>query len=191
MARRKTGSTKKKPYRPRPYGLTPKQLCGRAVELGATQAAVISPRKVATAHWVRAKCQFGCGGYGSSLMCPPHSWPPEETRKLLDAYTTAILVHCRPRVPAERARVKELVVTLEREAFLANYYKAFSYGSGPCHLCEKCAFEAGCRYPHQARPCMEASGVDVYKTARDAGFPIDVVRDRDDEQNYYGLVLLR
>ncbi len=184
MAR--TNSSKRKPYRPRPYGLTPKQLCDRAVELGASEAEVISTKKVTTAQLVRAKCQFGCGGYGSSLMCPPHSWAPEGTRKLLDGYTRAILVHCGP-----GAGVKELVVTLEREAFLANYYKAFSYGSGPCHLCEECAFEEGCRHPQEARPCMEASGIDVFKTARDAGFPIDVVRHRDDEQNYYGLVLLR
>jgi len=186
VAPRKTPSSKRKPYRPRAYGLAPGQLCRRAVELGATEAAVVSPKKVYTAQWVRARCQFGCGGYGSSLMCPPHSYKPEETRKLLDEYTTAILVHCEPGV-----RVKELVVTLEREAFLANYYKAFSLGAGPCYLCDECTFEEGCRYPEQARPAMEASGIDVFKTAREAGFPIDVVRDRDDEQHYYGLVLLK
>jgi len=149
-------------------------------------AVVVSPKKVPTAQWVRARCQFGCGGYGGSLVCPPYSWKPEETRKLLDEYKTAILVHCRP-----GTGVKELVVKLEREAFLANYYKAFSFGCGPCPLCSECAFDEGCRHPDQARPAMEASGIDVFKTARDAGFPIDVCRNRDDEQHYYGLVLLK
>ena len=182
----KTAAKKGKRYRPRPYGLTPRQLCARAVELGAAEAVVISPRKVFTAQWVRARCQFGCGGFGKSLVCPPYSWKPEETRRMLDEYTTAVLVHCRP-----GTEVKELVVELEREAFLANYYKAFAFGAGPCYLCKECAFEEGCRHPRQARPAMEASGIDVFKTAREAGLPIDVCRDRSDDGHYYGLVLLK
>ena len=186
MTKKKPASRSTKAYRPRPYGLTHGRLCERAVELGATGAAVIPATKVQTGHWVRARCRFGCGAYGSSLMCPPHSWKPHETRKMLDEYTSAILVHCEPGV-----RVKDLVVALEREAFLANYYKAFSFGSGPCHLCSECSIEEGCRYPEQARPAMEASGIDVFRTAREAGFPIDVCRTRDDPQHYYGLVLLK
>jgi len=186
MAQRKGASRKAKPYRPRPHALTPRRLCRRAVELGAADAVVVSPRKVYTAQWVRARCRFGCGGYGGSLVCPPHSWKPEETRKMLDEYTSAVLVHCDAGVP-----VKELAVALEREAFLANYYKAFAFGAGPCYLCEECAFEEGCRHSYQARPAMEASGIDVFRTAREAGFPIDVCRHRDDAQHNYGLVLLK
>ncbi|HID55545.1 TPA: hypothetical protein EYP37_03380, partial [Candidatus Poribacteria bacterium] len=37
--------------------------------------------------------------------------------------------------------------------------------------------EPGCRHPRQARPSMEACGIDVYRTAKTAGFPIEVVRD--------------
>jgi len=185
MAPRKAALRARKPYRPRPHSLTVKQLCEKAVEFGGVEAAAISPRKVYTGAWVRARCQFGCGGYGGSLVCPPHSWKPDETRRLLDEYSTAILVHCRP-----GTRVKELVVKLEREAFLANYYKAFSFGCGPCYLCRECAFGKGCRHPEHARPAMEASGIDVFRTAREAGFPIDVCRNRNDPQNYYGLVLV-
>ncbi len=186
MAPKKAVASTRKRYRPRPYGLTPARLCDRAVELGAVDSAVVSPKKVYTAQWVRARCQVGCGSYGRSLVCPPHSWKPEQTRKMLDEYTAAILVHCEPGV-----RVKELVVKLELEAFLANYDKAFAFGAGPCFLCEECAFEEGCRHPREARPAMEASGIDVFKTARQAGFAIDVCRGRDDEQHYYGLVLLK
>jgi len=38
---------------------------------------------------------------------------------------------------------------------------------------------------------MEACGIDVFATARGAGFPIEVVRDYQSAQNYYGLLLLR
>ena len=37
---------------------------------------------------------------------------------------------------------------------------------------------------------MEACGIDVYATARANGYPIQVVRDRDEIPNRYGLVLI-
>lgn len=156
----------------------------RAVELGAIAAKVIDPATAITAAWVRWKCQYGCGGYGSSLCCPPHSPTPEQTRALLDCYQRAILVHCKP-----GQNVKALVVALERELFLAGHYKAFGLGAGPCMLCDECSLQE-CRHAYQARPAMEACGIDVYATARGNGFPIEVVTDRECEQNYYGLVLV-
>ena len=156
----------------------------RAVELGATEAKVIDPATVVTAAWVRWKCRFGCGGYGSSLCCPPHSPTPEETRKLLDCYQRAVLVHCKP-----GQRPKVVVAALEREVFLAGFYRAFALGEGPCHLCEECNLER-CSHPQEARPAMEACGIDVFATARGNGYPIEVVTDHECEQNYYGLVLV-
>ena len=151
---------------------------------GALQAKVVSPREVATAAWVRWKCQFGCDGFGSSLMCPPHSPRPEETRRVLDEYSRAVLFQ------SPRGEAKRIAADLERELFLAGHYRAFGLGSGPCRLCEECAFASGCRHPEQARPSMEACGIDVYATARRHGFPIEVCRTRRDEQHYYGLVLV-
>lgn len=37
-------------------------LCERAVAQGAKAARPISPASVATAEWVRLKCQYGCDG---------------------------------------------------------------------------------------------------------------------------------
>jgi len=157
----------------------------RALEMGAAGAKIISPKKVFTAAWVRWKCRYGCGGFGSSRLCPPHSPAPDETRKVLDCYTRAILIHAGPRTDMRRT-----VSALEREAFLAGFYKAFGFACGPCGLCEECAFDKGCRHPHVARPAMEACGIDVFRTARTAGFPIEVATTRSSPQNYYGLLLL-
>ena len=161
-----------------------KHFSTRACELGAAEAKVVDPGSIATAPWVRLKCQFGCGGYNSSLCCPPHSPTPEQTRRAIDCYQRAILIHCKPGVD-----VKELVATLEREVFLAGYYKALALGCGPCRLCEKCGFD-GCIHPDRARPAMEAYGIDVFTTARANGFPIQVVTDRLCDQDYYGVVLV-
>ena len=159
----------------------------RATALGAVDAKLISPSTVITAAWVRLKCQYGCGGYGLRLTCPPYSPTPETTRRMLDEYRLALLVHSTDRTYG--APIKEIVATLEREIFLSGYYKAFAFGSGPCHLCETCNLEH-CNHTSQARPSMEAAGIDVYATAHANGFPIEVVKDESCSQNYYGLVLI-
>lgn len=156
----------------------------RACELGAVDAKVIGPASIVTAPWVRLKCQFGCGGYNSSLCCPPHSPTPKETREAIDSYNRAILIHCKPGV-----NVKKIAADLERKVFLSGFYKAFGVGSGPCRLCGECTFER-CIHPREARPSMEACGIDVYATARGNGFPIEVVTDRSCDQNYYGIILV-
>ena len=166
--------------------MEPEELIEKAVEMGAEEGKVISPENVYTAIWVRMKCRFGCGEFGTNLTCPPHSPPPERTRKMLDEFETAILIH----FPSEVQGIKDLMAELEREAFLSGFYKAFALGAGPCYLCEDCELEEGCIHPHRARPAMEACGIDVYKTVREAGFPIEVVKNRDCSQNYYGLLLL-
>src|SRR5512136_2401710 len=159
----------------------------RACELGAKEAKIISPKQVFTAEWVRRKCQYGCDGYGIHLTCPPYSPTPQETRRMLDEYETAILIHS----PLKWTEIKTIISQLEREAFLTGYYKAFGMGSGPCHLCERCNLQKGCRHAEQARPSMESCGIDVFRTARAAGYPIKVVRDHTCPQNYYGLLLLQ
>ena len=158
-----------------------------AKRLGAAEARVIWAASVVTGHWVRLKCQFGCGGYGQRLTCPPHSPRPEETAAVLAEYRVALLVHSPSR--GNWKSIKQVVVDLEREIFLAGHYKALAFGCGPCDLCDSCNLES-CEHPEQARPSMEAAGIDVYATARGNGFPIEVARNRSSKQNYYGLVLI-
>jgi predicted metal-binding protein len=78
---------------------------------------------------------------------------------------------------------------LEQDAFFNGYYKALGFGAGPCWLCKKCNLEH-CVHALQARPSMESCGIDVYATVRAHGFPIEVVRDRSQVPDRYGLILL-
>lgn len=156
----------------------------KTLEVGACQAKIIDPGTVVTAPWVRWKCRFGCGGYNSSLVCPPHSPAPEETRRVLDSYKKAILFE------SGGLDTKEIAGKMEREIFLAGYYKALGLGAGPCRLCRSCAFDKGCRHPEEARPALEACGIDVFATARKNGFEIEVVRTYEDPQHYFGLLLI-
>lgn len=156
----------------------------RACELGATDAKVIRAGSIVTAAWVRMKCQFGCGGFNSSLCCPPHTPKPEEMREVIACYKRALLIHCKSDV-----RPTKVVAELEREIFLSGFYKALGFGAGPCRLCKRCSFKE-CVHPEDARPSMEACGIDVFSTARANGYPIQVVTDYSCDENYYGLVLI-
>jgi len=63
-------------------------------------------------------------------------------------------------------------------------------GSGPCRLCRECDLSNSCKHGYEAWPSMEACGINVFKTARDNGFPIEVVRTYEDERNIFGLILV-
>jgi len=164
--------------------------CKEALEMGVDGAKIIDPHSVVTAEWVRMKCQFGCPGFGLSHCCPPHSPTPDLTRKVIDSYQRAILLHRRLAKGERGKNFNETLVRLEIKIFLDGNYKAWSMGSGPCRLCKECDLKGSCKHGYEARPSMEACGIDVFKTARDNGFPIDVVKTHGEERNAFGLILV-
>jgi len=172
--------------------------CERALELGAEAARPLAPGLVVTAEWVRLKCQFGCDGYGQCRTCPPDSPTPEQTRRVLDEYSRTILLRVGPHAIYDEhdehhehyLRLRRAAADLERELFLAGYYKALSISNGPCDGCEICDRDQPCVDPAHARPSMEACGIDVFATVRAAGWEIEVVRDGRDEYRFFALVLI-
>lgn len=171
--------------------------CTRAVKEGATHAKQIQPSSIATASWVRLKCQFGCAAYDRFYSCPPRTPTPEQTREVIDSYHRAILFHIQvPQAPDRGKRIGEfleMLRNLEGEMFKDGYYKAFVLLAGPCRLCDpECAKLEGvpCKFPDRARPSMEACGIDVFQTARNNGLPITALRERTETQNHYCVMLV-
>jgi predicted metal-binding protein len=114
----------------------------------------VSTDKIVVSEWVRFKCRYGCPAYGRTLSCPPFSPRPEETRRLLSEYTTAVVVHSQTTpdpgwTPEQhrhhanecRTRLHKDVIEIERAAFLMGYYKALAMGVGPCNLCDACVIK--------------------------------------------------
>jgi len=163
------------------------ELKDRAVKLGARESKVIEVRTVKTAAWVRYKCQFGCSGFGESLTCPPYSPTPSETQKILDSFQKAILIHCQS---GSHVDISKIVIQIEKEAFLAGYYKALGMGAGPCRLCRECNLKGECRHREEVRPSMESCGIDVFSTARNNGFSIDTLDSARCKADYFGIVLI-
>jgi len=165
----------------------------RALAGGALEAVLIPARLVKTAEWVRLKCQFGCGGFGRGLCCPPHTPTPEQMKRVLAGYKTALIYSyvCTPaNYTRKRLRMQRLVVDVERSAFLDGYYKALGLVAGPCRLCKECRVAARCLHPYQARPSMESCGIDVYATARSAGIELNVVTRENAPSKHINLILI-
>lgn len=180
----------------KPLDIMEAELRKMAFDSGASAFVPISPRNIITAHWVRLKCQFGCKNYGTRLTCPPYSPTPEETRKVLDEYIRAYLIKYEGYLefdtyPPEKLdeamtrlslHVCRTAYEMERHAFLSGYYKAFSYGAHRCRRCDVCSISNGCtvcRFPSEVRPSIESVGIDVFKTAKNAGLSTDVIPDRN------------
>ncbi len=163
-----------------------------ALKQKISHAVVVETSKVFTAPWVRMKCQFGCSGYGKTFCCPPCTPTPEEMRKILDSYRYGILLHLHWKKNYTTIdQFNETLVDLERSIFLDGYYKAWSLGCGPCDRCAECNIGHGpCLHSDRARPSMEGCGIDVFKTAREHGLPIDVLKNRQEERNAYGIILI-
>jgi predicted metal-binding protein len=112
--------------------------------------------------------------------------------------------------PYYKALLQRKLFAVERAAFLAGYYKAFCFVSGPCRLCypKECrmkktvsnvsdlirfrllGYKLYCRNPRMARPAMEGCGIDVFATARKVGLPIKVLTSHEDIPHNYGLLLV-
>jgi predicted metal-binding protein len=164
---------------------------------------------------VRLKCEVPrCAGYGRFLTCPPHVASVDKFKKILSGYAWGILVQVEARNidstdkgkgRISRAILKEsnkvhqpyklklleIVEAVESAAFKKGMRFAAGLVGGSCILCERCVGNKSsdaCRHPFRARPPMEAMGIDVVKTAENAGLPIHLSSPKD--VVWTGLILL-
>lgn len=165
-----------------------------AIELGATDAKIITTDVIVIDERVRAKCIIPlCRNYGTSPNCPPNAIDLDFTRKIVKNFSYAIFFMLRvpsqeltnPDFREKKAGVRSSVQQsktankIESEAFYDGYYMATAFGSGPCqpYLCpgkECAAMVPGqhCRHPLMARQSMEAVGIDAFLMAAKVGWDI-------------------
>lgn len=175
---------------------------------------LISADMIEVADWVRWKCRYGCKAFGKHLNCPPHVPSPDETRNLIQCYERALVARfdAKPNLDVPPSHIhhflwdaiKELydsMVALERHAFLSGYYKAFAMVGLCCSYCDECIPERRdfvldhvpkrfCVHQEKMRPGMEACGIDVFKTVRNAGYEVEVLTAPYEKITFFGLLLL-
>ena len=169
--------------------------CELALQSGASGAVCIPAGDVIIDERVRLKCVIPrCIRAGETPNCPPYAPDLDLIRRALGRFSWAILFKCnvepleeyapgRGTTKAEQRRVLsfhqksgEVVCALERQAYKDGYHLAMGLGGGSCkdYLChgQICQFlDSGrCRFPHRARPAMEAMGIDVVALINQVGW---------------------
>ena len=156
-----------------------------ALDLGAAESAVIPASHVTVDERVRLKCIVPrCLRAGETPNCPPYTPELDIVRRAFSRFSWAILVKSDIAPIEDYAPVRgggkgqrdtlsfhqksaEVVHRLERQAYKDGYHLAMGFGGGSCkdYLCKGviCQFlDSGrCRFPHRARPSMEAMGINV------------------------------
>ncbi len=178
----------------------------KALEFGASAAEVIPASYVVVEERVWLKCLVPrCPALlsGGTPYCPPHTPQPDFMRKVFSQYQWAVLFKedlapLEDYIPTSAARrsekpelgltrifhakTHEVVNRLESHAQSEGYDLAMGFGGGTCksNLCSGAAcgvFENGsCRFPSQARPSMEAVGIDVFDLANKVGWDVYMIR---------------
>lgn len=160
----------------------------------------LNTKDIDIAHWVRLKCKYGCDKYGTNWCCPPESPDPEQTKALLDEYEKALLLRTsiknnqfnRDNSQKRRIQVNSWKGTfaLERQLFLAGYYKAFSLVAENCALCKECTYPKACLFPLYRRPSIESCSIDIFQTLKKIGKTFKIAQDVTEEYNSYSIILL-
>ena len=156
----------------------------------------LNPQKdITLAHWVRFKCMYGCHNYGKSASCPPAVPPVDECHKMIREYKSALIIHfsIQSQTKEEKQQILTDLMSLEREIFLAGYYKVLLLPHSPCRSCENCVAEGdhiNCIDKGKLRPGPDAMGIDIFQTALDAGFRIKVITDRDTVSDRFSFILI-
>jgi predicted metal-binding protein len=156
----------------------------------------IIPREhIVVSSWVRFRCQFGCNNYGKNGSCPPAVPPVDECRRMIHEYENAVMFHFPMRGEPEEYhyRLMAELSELERAVFLAGSYKVFLLQYGSCMFCKNCGAEGTrmkCVNKTKCRPGADAMGVDIYQTARNVGYHVQVVKNYDEATNRFAFLLI-
>jgi len=158
-----------------------------ALNMGADHAVLFQVKDIKFDPRTILKCMFGCNDWGKGNTCPSRSGSlkPWEYKKIFRQYSWGIIIHSTDKVQSQK-----ISFAIERQAFLDGYYFAFSLSD--CALCKECAgFKGkGCVNPKQARPAFHSVGIDVYKTVRKFGLPLETLKNEDEPQNWYSAVFI-
>ena len=149
-----------------------------ALEKGAYKATVISVDDVVTSSYFRDVCATGsCGHYGRCWMCPPDVGPVEELMAQLRQFSHGLLYQTVYELEDSfdiegmgESAVRHAKISREIEKELKPLFENgyLHLICGHCGYCKRCAKldDKPCYFPEEARPSLEAYGVDVYQTVK-------------------------
>jgi len=159
----------------------------KALKLGADHAVAFKIEDIVFDSRTILKCMFGCEDWGKGCTCPsrPNNLTLEQYKKVFENYKHGIIIHSK-----DKKKSQDISFEIEKEAFKDGYYFAFSLSD--CSFCKECMGFKGqsCINPKKARPAFHSVGIDVFKTVRNFNLPIETLKNKEDEQNWYSAVFI-
>jgi predicted metal-binding protein len=159
----------------------------KALQLGADDAVAFELKDIEFDPRTIIKCMFGCADWGKGHTCPsrPGSLMPWEYKDVFSRYSWGVIIHSHSKKISQ-----DVSLAIESDAFVKGHYFAFSLSD--CALCTQCAGFSGadCVNRKKARPAFHSVGIDVFKTVRRFGLPIETLATPDAQQNWYSAVFI-
>ena len=159
------------------------------------KTAFINPEDIIFEENVKMNC-FYCGRYGNNWRCPPNL-PNINYPKMFSEFDEGLFVALTydivDKVSYEEIRsessvtLHKLILTLEKWMWNHNASNAISFIAGSCKLCRGGCGKDKCNNPYMSRSPLEATGVNVIKSAHKAG--IDVRFPTENKMIRIGLLL--
>ena len=155
----------------------------------------MDPKEAVFEECVRMNC-FYCGKYGRNWRCPPNL-PAIDYPKMFSEFDGGLFVYFRfaftsqaqfQNIRAESSvTLHKTLLQIEKILYQHNRPTAISFGAGSCKLCKGGCGKDRCNNPYLSRSSLEATGVNVVKTA--AKFGIEIRFPPEETLMRIGLVL--
>ncbi|KUO49912.1 MAG: hypothetical protein APF76_01685 [Desulfitibacter sp. BRH_c19] len=154
-----------------------------AQEMGATHAIIVTSKDLVFDPRTYLKC-MSCSEFGT-WRCPPNQPKYKEAKIMLKKYSEILLIHGH-----NKYLINKIARYIEKIAFLEDNY--FAYALCGCYHCKQCkrSEESPCVNPDYRRPYCYSFGIDTFQTVRNLNLPIQVLKSKDETQNWYAFVLI-
>jgi len=134
----------------------------------------------------RINC-FYCGKYNNNWKCPPNL-PDIDYEKMFSQFNEGMFVYVTHDI-ADASEYKSIrhessitihktLLALEKWMWNHNRPTAISFGAGSCKLCKGGCGKEKCNQPYLSRSPLEATGINVLKSAKKYGIDLKFPADK-------------
>lgn len=141
---------------------------------------LMDPKDLIFEEVVKQNCYY-CGRYGTNWRCPPNL-PNVDYPKMMAEFDCGLFVtlsyDCENQDAYVAARTEssvvlhKLLLNLEKWMYQHNAPTAISFIGGSCKLCKGGCGKDRCNNPYLSRSPLEATGVNIIKSAKRYGIDI-------------------
>lgn len=154
----------------------------------------MDPKMLIFEERVKLNCYY-CGKYNNSWRCPP-KMPDLNYKKIMTEFERGIFVYFKFDINDDNFNdirtqssviLHKSILNIEKYLWENNEPLCLSFIGGSCKLCKSGCGKEKCNNPYSARSPLEATGVNVIKSA--AQYGIDIVFPPKEKLMRIGLVL--